>query len=190
MRFWRPKVKGEERTLDEPLRDVGTGAVPPVAAPRSRRLVPDATGDAPPPGVVSAPGAATAAPGLMRVAVPSLASPGGPPGNTRLSREVRRLLAALGPTSGAVAASLEAAGVRAAPKVAEHTPITAYLSAVIGADPNVKSVEVDGQSVVVELRAWWRPAVVVDLPPAVREFTTAFDQCCYPGLLPPGHPAG
>lgn len=127
-----------------------------------------------------APVSSTAAP-IRHVAQAS----GGPLVETRPAREVRRLVASLGTTRGEVALALERHGVRSVPH--QRGPVATYLEAVIGADPNVKSVVVDAESVVVELRAWWRPSVVVKLPPVVREFTVAFDECCYPRLLADGH---
>jgi hypothetical protein len=112
---------------------------------------------------------------------------GGPFVETRLAREVRRLIDSLGTTRSEVAMTLERHGVRAAP--GRRGPVACFLEAVIGADPNVKSVAVDPQAVVVELRAWWRPAVVVTQPCVVRAFTIAFDAGCYPRLLPTGYPA-
>lgn len=111
---------------------------------------------------------------------------GGPFVETRLAREVRGLLAALGSTRGEVALTLERHGVRAPPGV--HGPLACYLEAVVGADPHVKSVVVDADAVGVELRSWWRPAVVVEFPSAVRSFEVAFDALCYPRLLPAGYP--
>ncbi len=102
---------------------------------------------------------------------------------TRLAREVHRLVTDLGTSRRSVASALEAAGVRAAPDDAARSPVAIYLGAVIGSDPKVKSVRTDGRTVVVELRAWWRPAVTVVVPTAVREFTAAFDARCYPALL-------
>lgn len=106
---------------------------------------------------------------------------------TRFTRRVGGLLASLGSSRSAVAASLEAAGVRAVPRNRECSPISLYVTAVIGADPNVKSVSVVGDAVAVDLRAWWRPVVTVTLPPAVHDFIEAFDASCYPALLPGEH---
>lgn len=116
------------------------------------------------------------------------AATGGPFAETRLAREIRRLVASLGDTRGEIASSLEHHGVRAVPH--GRGPVAHFLEAVIGADPNVKSVVVDADSVVAELRAWWRPTVLVELPPVTRAFTVAFDACCYPRLLPDGYRAG
>ena len=187
MWFWRPRSNGDE------------GADPvPVPAVSNRADVPPGDGrrDAAP-----SSGPAGAPPGVMRATgrmpgLPGRAGPGGGGGGggalrpTRLSREVRRLLESLGRTRSEVAATLTAAGVRAAPRDPRRTPVSLYVCAVIGADPNVKSVTVNERSVLVELRAWWRSAVSVDLPFAVREFMIAFNQRCYPALLLPGHRAG
>lgn len=102
---------------------------------------------------------------------------------TRVSKEVTGLFASLGTTRRSVAASLEAAGVRAAPHEPDLSPISLFLSAVVGADPNVKSVVVGGDEVVVELRAWWRSAVAVPVPAVVHDFMAAFDAGCYPALF-------
>ncbi|HVC14021.1 MAG TPA: hypothetical protein VND62_04085 [Acidimicrobiales bacterium] len=134
---------------------------------------------------------------VPRPAAPrSLASAPPPPTNvgglfdTRLAREVRGLVHALGPSRGLVAAALEAAGVRAAPGDPGRSPVVLFLSAVVGADPGVKSIAVGGGAVVVELRAWWRPMVAVALPAVVEDFTRAFDAGCYPALLRPEHRPG
>lgn len=113
---------------------------------------------------------------------------GGPFTETRLTREVRRLVASLGKVRSDVASALGNAGVRAVPR--GRGPVACYLEAVIGADPNVKSVVVGTDSVVVDLRAWWRPTVVVKLPGVVADFTAAFDAGCYPGLMSNGWSAG
>lgn len=106
---------------------------------------------------------------------------GGPFVETRLTREMRRLVASLGASRADVAVTLERHGVRAHPH--ERGPVAYFLEAVIGADPDVKSVAVDGESVVAELRAWWRSTTVVPLPAVVGEFTAAFDAGCYPRLV-------
>lgn len=136
-------------------------------------------------------------PAAARVSRPgaprSLASPPPPPTDvgglfdTRLACEVRGLVRGLGPSRGLVAAALEAAGVRAAPGDPGRSPVVLFLSAVVGADPGVKSIAVGGGAVVVKLRAWWRPTVTVALPVVVGDFTRAFDAGCYPTLLLPEH---
>lgn len=201
MWFWRPGRSGDEEGGTRPgagATPAGalSGASPPLAAPRATgagasrpsaaAAVPEARPPAlqppPPQGV---PGVMRPSRGLTNRPIPGIASPGGTVRPTRLSRELDLLLASLGPTRGDVAAALEAAGVRATPRDARCTPVAFFLQAVVGADPNVRSVTVDASSVVVELRAWWRSDVVVDLPPVIHEFTAAFDEGCYPALLPP-----
>ncbi len=127
--------------------------------------------------------AAAGGPPLYVAAPPPPPTPGSPLFDTRLAREVRRLLGTLGATRGSVAVALEAAGVRAAPNDPERSPIGLFLLAVIGADPGVKYVRIDPDAVVVDLRAWWRPTVTVPLPPVVHDFRMAFDAGCYPALL-------
>jgi hypothetical protein len=135
-------------------------------------------------------------PSATRTAPRHLTAPPVPPSSasqlldTRFARELRHLLAALGTTSGSVAAGLEAAGVRAAPEDPARSPLALFLTAVVGADPNVQGLRVRPDAVVVELRAWWRPPVTVFLPPVVHEFSAAFDAGCYPALLRDGRRPG
>lgn len=111
-----------------------------------------------------------------------LASPS-PLFDTQVARGVRRLLGALGTSPGSVAAALEGAGVRGSLGDRAGSPAALYLRAVVGADPEVRSVTVGGAEVAVDLRAWWRPDVTVALPQIVHDFTVAFDAGCYPALL-------
>jgi len=53
----------------------------------------------------------------------------------------------------------------------------------------VRSVAVGSDAVVVEVRGWWRPAVLVKFPAAIHAFMAAFEAGCYPCLLPPSDPA-
>jgi hypothetical protein len=166
-------------------------ATGPAGKPATAVPLPVTQPPPPEPGVVLVPGVVPPPPvqGVMHATrmgpLTGIAAPGGGYRPTRLSREVGHLLASLGQTRSEVAAALEAAGVRATPRDTPLTPVALFLCAVIGADPNVKSVTVDGCSVVVELRAWWRPDVVVDLPSVIHDFLVAFDECCYPALLAP-----
>lgn len=105
-------------------------------------------------------------------------------GETRLTQELGRLFASLGSTPGELAGSLEGAGVRAQPGDPAASPVRLFLAAVVGADPNVKALRVEGGELVVDLRAWWRPTVSVPLPPVVRSFEIAFEAGCYPSLAP------
>src|SRR5579862_4855279 len=62
---------------------------------------------------------------------------------TRLAQEIRGLLDELGPTPGAMAASLERAGVRGYPAEPDGSPVARYLSPFVGADPIVKAPRVE-----------------------------------------------
>ena len=101
----------------------------------------------------------------------------------RTARDVGRLLWSLGASRSSVAASLEMVGVRAASRDPFGSPVDRYLHAVVGADPNVKSVRIEAGVVVVRLQGWWRSVVTVPLPTVVQEFASAFDAGCYPALL-------
>lgn len=99
-----------------------------------------------------------------------------------LAREVRRLLAELGPTPGDVAAALQEAGVRGVPCRLERSPMAAFLMAVVGADPAVDVLELRRHAVGLSTRGGRSP-VTVPFPAAVRDFLSAFDARCYPMLL-------
>ncbi|MGH9082478.1 MAG: hypothetical protein ACRDWN_03955 [Acidimicrobiales bacterium] len=112
--------------------------------------------------------------------------PGDPPGEParrRLAGAVDRLLRGLGDTPGHVAGSLHAAGVRGVPNDPGHQPVGRYLAAVVGADPDVSAVSVDGAAVSVAMEVLGQPVVTVALPRPVRDFTAAFDRECYPTLV-------
>lgn len=112
--------------------------------------------------------------------VPSDDQPMRPSSRRRVARRARQLLGTLGDTPGAVALSLLAEGARGAPWDPNDAPLTAYLSAVIGADPDVESVTVDAHAVTICTVGRWRREVTVTLPAATRHVADAFDQ----GLLP------
>ncbi len=101
----------------------------------------------------------------------------------QLKRQVGDLLVGLGATADEVASSLEAAGVRGTPRSNRTCPIALYLSAVMGADPRVRSVTVGHCSMVIALVAPdLRPAgrLLLQLPKPVRRFVSAFDALKYP----------
>lgn len=99
--------------------------------------------------------------------------------DTGVTREVRRLVRALGRTPGEIALSLEAARVRTD---GVRSPLEAYLTAVVGADARVKSVHVTDRRVEIVLHGWWRCPLTVALPPAAGAFASAFRAGCYPAL--------
>lgn len=93
---------------------------------------------------------------------------------------MRWLIAALGESTGEVAASLRSLGARGSPGRAVD-PLESYLHAVMGADPAVDSVMVHPLRVVVRRRGPGRP-VEVPLPQAAQRFVVAFAAGCYPAL--------
>lgn len=104
------------------------------------------------------------------------------PDGRRLVREVRRLLAGLGPTPGDVAAALQTLGVHGVPCRPECSPVAAFLMAVVGADPDVEALGLRSDAVSLSMRGYRSP-LTVPFPAAVRGFVSAFDAQCYPMLL-------
>lgn len=100
----------------------------------------------------------------------------------RTAKEVRRLLDSLGSTPGDVAAYLCAAGVSGVPYDANRSPVGAYLSAVVGADPDVAAMTLRTDSVSLYLKGQATPTTVL-FPGAVRDFAAAFNAGCYPILM-------
>jgi hypothetical protein len=101
----------------------------------------------------------------------------------QLKRQVGDLLVGLGTTADEVASSLDASGVRGTPRSNRTCPVALYLSAVMGADPRVRSVTVGHCSMVIALATPdLRPAgrLLVQLPKPVRRFVSAFDALKYP----------
>jgi hypothetical protein len=101
----------------------------------------------------------------------------------QLKRQVGDLLVGLGTNADEVASSLEATGVRGTPRSNRTCPIALYLSAVMGADPRVRSITVGHCSMVIALATPdLRPAgrLLVQLPKPVRRFVSAFDALKYP----------
>lgn len=107
-------------------------------------------------------------------------------GRARLAGGVSLLLESLGSTPGEVAGSLVRTGVRAWADDETGTPVASLLRAVVCADPQVKALRADGETVRVRRRGW-RRTVAVALPGPVRDFTQAFLAGCYPSLR--GEPA-
>ena len=104
-------------------------------------------------------------------------------GASDLAPRLRALLAGLGPAPGAVANALRAAGIRADHDESGAAPIASYLSAVVSADPGVKTVSCDGLAVTVTHVT--ARTVSVAFPPAVVTFARAFEHGCYPELERP-----
>ncbi len=113
---------------------------------------------------------------------------------TRGRRELRRstatLLEALGATSDEVASRLEEFGVRGFVADSRGCAVATYLNAVVGSDPQVRSVAVLAERVLISPMKRWRPPVTVALPESVRRFVAEFDAGKYPRLVRrPGDPS-
>ncbi len=93
------------------------------------------------------------------------------------------LLDSLGTSLDEVAGSLARTGVVGTPSDPQGCAVANFLQAVIGADPEVRSIHVSRSDVIIETAGWWRPRVVVRLPDPVRCFVAAFDERHYPQLL-------
>lgn len=101
----------------------------------------------------------------------------------RLARRVRRLLTDLGPVPNVIAESLTALGAKGEPGDPYGGPLAAFLSVVIGAEPDVKSVTVNRETVTIVRDARWHRNVTVSCPAAVSLFTQAFHAGRYPALV-------
>ncbi len=108
-------------------------------------------------------------------------------GTIRWRRGVRgrvaRELASLGNDAAEVAQRLQSAGVAGTPSDAEDCAIAMYLSAIVAADPAIRTLRVSTTRVVVFPARRWQPAFTVALPDAVRAFIAGFDARKYPRLI-------
>jgi hypothetical protein len=103
-----------------------------------------------------------------------------------IRRNAVQLLDSLGSDRDQVARRLEDSGVLGTPSDPQGCAVAAYLMAVVGSDPEVRSVHVSRSDIIIDTARWWRPRVVVRLPEAVRRFVSAFDERQYPRLLRAG----
>jgi hypothetical protein len=101
----------------------------------------------------------------------------------RLSTQIERLLADLGPTDADVAATLTAAGVKGTPGSDRGSALARYLNAVVAFETQVTGVLVGDREVTVRCNRWWLRDVVVPSPSSVRRFMIRFDNCDYVDLL-------
>jgi hypothetical protein len=105
----------------------------------------------------------------------------------QIKRTTRGLLAQLGESPDEVARTLLASGVHGVPRDNRSCAVALYLSALMGADPRIRSVTVGHCSLVITLVAPTdaRPAgrLWVQLPKAVRGFVAEFDACHYPEVI-------
>lgn len=104
------------------------------------------------------------------------------PWRRALRAHVQEVLASLGNGPDEIARQLEEAGVRGTPHNQEDCAIAVYLSAVVGADPEVRRLRVRCERVVVESPRWYRHRVSVRLSRPLQEFVACFDHGIYPQL--------
>ncbi|MGH9086985.1 MAG: hypothetical protein ACRDYZ_02580 [Acidimicrobiales bacterium] len=102
-----------------------------------------------------------------------------------LARRTRELLASLGQTPCAVAASLLEAEVRGEPGDLARAPMAVLLSVVVGADRDVKAVTVTAEAVTITRIVHWRREVRVAFPPPVGAFVAGFEAGSFPALVRP-----
>jgi len=103
-----------------------------------------------------------------------------------IKRRVGALLEGLGHDPDEVAASLEAAGVQGVPRSNTSCAIALYTSAVMKADPRIKSVAVGPCTLILTLlKEDGRPGgkLTIQLPKPVRGFVDEFDAAHYPRVL-------
>ena len=99
-----------------------------------------------------------------------------------LRDSTRELLAALGEDPAQVAAYLQESGVRGTLRHRGDCAIAVFLNAVLASDPDVRSVTVTSDEVVLRRPQWWRPGIRVSLPEPLRRFVSLFDAGEFPGL--------
>ncbi|MGD0394539.1 MAG: hypothetical protein ABSC41_18075 [Acidimicrobiales bacterium] len=105
----------------------------------------------------------------------------------QLKRQTRTLLTELGTSPDEVFESLSAAGVHGVPKDNRSCAVARYLTALMGSDPRVRTVNVGHCSLLIDTAAppEFRPAgrLLVQLPKPVRQFVAAFDARRYPAII-------
>jgi hypothetical protein len=102
---------------------------------------------------------------------------------SEIRRSAERLIRGLGQNVREVAESVASAGVTGALRHSDGSPVARYINAVVGADPQVRSVTVFRRVVLIRLRRGISPPIKIKLPKALREFTAAFDAECFPQLV-------
>ncbi len=105
----------------------------------------------------------------------------------QLKRQTRTLLAELGTSPDEVFESLNAAGVHGVPRDNRSCAVARYLTALMGADPRIRAVNVGHCSLLIDTAAppEFRPSgrLLVQLPKPVRQFVAAFDARRYPAII-------
>lgn len=103
-----------------------------------------------------------------------------------IKKRANALLTGLGHDPDEVASTLEAAGVHGVPRSNTSCAVAVYASAVMVADPRIRSVAVGPCTLVLTLtKDNGRPGgkLVVQLPKPVRAFVDGFDAARYPKVL-------
>jgi hypothetical protein len=105
----------------------------------------------------------------------------------QLKLQTRALLTGLGTGPDEVAESLLAAGVSGVPMDNRRCAVALYVSALMGGDPRVRSVNVGRCSLLLDTAAppEFHPSgrLLVQLPKPVRQFVAAFDTRHYPEVI-------
>jgi hypothetical protein len=103
-----------------------------------------------------------------------------------IKRRVGTLMEDLGRDPDEVASTLEAAGVQGVPKSNSSCAVAVYASAVMKADPRIRSVAVGPCTLILTLvkPEDGRPGgkLTIQLPKPVRGFVDGFDAARYPGV--------
>lgn len=103
-----------------------------------------------------------------------------------IKRRAGALLEGLGHDPDEVASTLRAAGVQGVPRSNTSCAVAVYASAVMEADPRIRSVAVGPCTLVLSLvKEDGRPGgkLTVQLPKPVRAFVDGFDAARYPEVL-------
>jgi len=103
-------------------------------------------------------------------------------GRRELRDRVAEMLGTLGDDPEEVSRQLELASVRGTQRDPRDCAIALFLSAVLGADPSVRSLRVFNDRVVILPTRRWLGQVVVRLSEALRLFVAGFDRGRYPQL--------
>jgi hypothetical protein len=107
-----------------------------------------------------------------------------------LRADTSLLLAGLGDSPEAVAATLRNGGVRGQRRRSNDCPVARYLNAVMGADERVGTLQVGLVWVLIRRGRWWSPALTIPTPRPVRQFILAFDGGRFSALVGAGGSAG
>lgn len=100
-----------------------------------------------------------------------------------LRSEVAKLLTSLGAEPQAIAANFAHLGMHGIPHDPHNCVVARYLSAIVGTDPAVSRVVVSRTDLALRRSRRFALPIRVPLPPAMRNFITAFDAYEIPDLV-------